>query len=65
MPEHGPRLVGGTVALDDVSFTTDIAMHSGGDTIAPYRCTALLDTGSSQTFIRRDLLDGILSVGAA
>ena len=65
LPEHGPCLVRGTVTLDDVSFTTEIAIHSGGDAIAPYRCTALLDTCSSQTFIRRDVLDRMLLVGAA
>ena len=65
LSEHGPCLVGGTVTLDDVSFTTKIAIHSGGDAIAPYRCVALLDTGSPQTFIRRDVLDRLLLVGAA
>ena len=65
LPEHGSCLIGGTVTLDAVSFTTDIAIHSGGDAIAPYRCTALLHTGSPQTYIRRDVLDRMLSVGAA
>ena len=46
--EHGPCLVGGTVTPDDVSCTTEIAIHSGGDAIAPYRCTALVDTGFPQ-----------------
>ena len=32
---------------------------------APYRCVAPLDTGSPQTFIRRDVLDRMLLVGAA
>ena len=45
LSEHGPCLVGGTVTLDDVSFTTKIAIHSGRDVIAPYRCVALLDNG--------------------
>ena len=31
LSEHGPCLVGGTVTLDDVSFTTTFAIHSGGD----------------------------------
>ena len=33
LSEHGPCLVGGTVTLliDDVSFTTKLAKHSGGD----------------------------------
>ena len=65
LSKHGPCLIGGTVTLDDVSFTTKIAIHCGGDAISPYRCVALLDTGSSQTFIRRDVLDHMLLVGAA
>ena len=65
LPEHGPCLVGGTVTLDDVSFTAKIAIHSGGDAMVPYSCVALLDTGSPQTFIRHDVLDRMLSVGAA
>ena len=65
LPEHGPCLVGGTVTLDDDSFTADIAIHSGGDAIAPYICTALLDSGFPETFIRRDVFDRMLSVGAA
>ena len=31
LSEHGPCLVGGTVTLDDVSFTTKFAVHGGGD----------------------------------
>ena len=53
------------MTLDDLSFTTEIAIHSRGDAIAPYGCTALLDTVSPQTFIRRDVLGRMLSVGAA
>ena len=64
LSEHGPCLVEGTVTLDDVSFTAKIAIHSGGDVIAPCRCVALLDTGSPKTFIRRDVLDRTLLVGA-
>ena len=59
-----PLLHRGTVTLDDVSFTTEIAIHSGGDAIAPSICAALLDTGSHQTFIRRDVLDRMLLVDA-
>ena len=65
LSKHGPCLVGGTVTLDDVSFTNKIAIHSRWGAIAPYRFVALLDTGSSQTFIRRDVLDRLLSVGPA
>ena len=35
LPEHGPCLVGGTVTLEDVSFTTKTAIHTGGDATAP------------------------------
>ena len=45
------------MTLDDASFTTEVAIHSGGDAIAPYRRAVLLNTGSPQTFIRRDALD--------
>ena len=65
LPEYGPCLVEGTMTLDDISFTTDIAIQSGGDAIAPYRCTAIIDTGFPQTFIRREVLDRMLSIGTA
>ena len=65
LSEYGPCIVGGAVTLDDVSFTTKIAIHSGGDAIAPHRCVALLDAGSPQTFIRRDVLDRMFLVDAS
>ena len=46
LSEHGPCFVGGTMTLDGISFTTKIAIHSGGNAIAPYRCVLLLDIGS-------------------
>ena len=52
--EHGPCIVGRTVTLDDDSFTTKFAIHSGGTS---HRCVAPLDTGFPQTFIRRNVLD--------
>ena len=65
LPEHGPCLVDGIITLDDASFTTKIAVHSGGNAVAPYGCLALLETVSPQTVIRRNVLDRMLSVGAA
>ena len=65
LPIHGPCLVDGIIPLDDASFTTTIAVHSGANAVPPYGCVALLDTGSPQTFIRRDVLDCMLSVGVA
>ena len=63
LSEQGFCFVGGTVTLDDVSFTTKSAIHRGVGAITPYRCVALLDTGSPQTFIRRDVLDRMILVG--
>ena len=31
LSEHGPCLAGGTVTLDDVSFTTKFAKNGGGN----------------------------------
>ena len=64
LPEHGPCLVGSTITLDDASFISKIAVYSGAGVLAPCGCVALLDTGSPQTFIRCDVLDRMLSVGA-
>ena len=36
LPEHGPCLVHGIITLDDASFTTKIAVHSGANALAPY-----------------------------
>lgn len=63
--EHGSRLVGGIITLDDASFTAIVGIHSGAGDIAPFGCIALLDTGSSQTFISRDVSDRMLSVDVA
>ena len=52
------------MALDDVSFTTNISIHSGGDSVAPYRYAAFLDTGYYQPLIRRDVLGRMALVGA-
>ena len=65
LPEHGPCLVDGINTLDDASFTTKIAVHSGANAVAPCGWVALLDTGSPQNLIRRDVLDRMLSVGRA
>ena len=64
LSKHGPRLVGGTITLDYAYFSTKIADHSGANALAPFGCVALFDIGSPQTFIRRDVLDRMLSVGA-
>ena len=50
LPEHGPCLVDGIITLDDASFTTKIAVHSGANAVTPHGCVALLDTGSHKRF---------------
>ena len=65
LSEHDPCLGGGTLTLNDVSFTTKIAINSGGDAIAPYRWVVLLGTGSPQTLIRLDVLDRMRLAGTA
>ena len=53
------------MTLDDVSFTAKTATYSGGNAIGLHRCAAFFDTDSPQNFIRRDVLDRMLSVGTA
>ena len=65
LSEHGPCLVRGVITLDNATFTTKMAAHSGANTLTLFGCVALLDTGSPHTFIRHDVLGSMLSVGAA
>ena len=65
LAEHDLCLFGGIMMPDDASFTTKITVHSGATALARFCCVALLDTGSPQTFIRRDMLDSIFLVGGA
>ena len=65
LAEHGPGLVGGTITLVDASFTTKTTVHSGTTAFKAFGCVELLNTGSLQTFIRRDVLEKMLSGGAA
>ena len=52
LPEHGPDLISGTVTMDDVTFTTFLPLTRGTSAISWFHCRALLDTASSQSFIR-------------
>ena len=65
LPEHGPGLVGGAITLNDASFTTEIAFHSGTTASTAFCCVTLFDTGSSQTFVHQGVLEQMLSAGAA
>ena len=63
LPDHGPCFVGGIFTLYDTSITTKIAVPSEVNAVAPYGFVAFVDTGCPQTFIRRDVLDRMLSLG--
>ena len=62
LSEHSPCLTGGIVTLEDEYFTTKIAVHRGDNSLVPLGCVAVLDFGSTQTFIRRYVLDILLAV---
>ena len=65
IPEQGPGLVSGTVTIDDDTFTTLPSQTSGASAISPFRCHALLDTGSPQSFILQGAFDQMVATGAA
>ena len=44
--EHGPDLICGIVTIDDDTLTTLPSLTSGASSTSPFRCRALLDTGS-------------------
>ena len=65
IPEQGPDLISGVVTIDDVTFTTLPSLTSGASTTSPFRCRALLDTGSPQSFIHQGAFDQMVATGAA
>ena len=65
LSNHGPCLVGDIIILYGAIFTKTIAAHNGATALAPHGCVSLLGTGYPQTFITRDELDRMSSVGAA
>ena len=65
MPEQGPDLIGGVVTMDDVTFTTLPSLTSGAFATSQFRCRALLDTGSPQSFIHQGAFEQMVATGAA
>ena len=65
IPEQGPDLISGVVTMDYAPFTTLLSLHSGVSTTSRFNCRALLDTGSSQSFIHQGAFDQMVSTGAA
>ena len=50
--------------MDDVPFTTLLALHSGVSTTSRFNCRVLLDKGSPQPFIRQGAFDQMAVIGA-
>ena len=51
LPELGPDLISGAVAMDNATFTTFQGLARETSVMSQFNCRALLDTGSSQPFI--------------
>ena len=52
LPEQGPDLVSGAVAMNEATITSFLSLARGTSAMSRFNCRALLDTGSSQSFIR-------------
>ena len=65
MSEQGPDLISGVVIMDDATFTTLPSLTSGASATSQFRCRALLDTGSSQSFIHPGAFEQMVATSAA
>ena len=65
MSEQGPDLISGVVTMDDVTFTTLPSLTSGASATSHFRCRALFDTGSPQSFIHQGSFEQMVTTGAA
>ena len=63
--EHCPDLISGVVTMDDVTFTTLPSLTSGASATSQFRCRALLDTASPQSFIHQGAFEQMVATGAA
>ena len=66
MSEQGPDLISaGVVTMDGVTFTTLPSLTSGASATSQFRCRALLDTGSPQSFVHQGAFEQMVATGAA
>ena len=63
--EQDPDMINGVVTIDAVTFTTLPSLTSGASATSSFRCRALLDTGSPQSFIHQGSFDQMVATGAA
>ena len=62
--QKGPNFISRVVTIDDVTFTTLPSLTSGASATSPFRCRALLDTGSPQSFIHQGAFEQMVATGA-
>lgn len=65
LPEHGVDLVGGFITVDDTSFATHIALHSGVFATSLYACVSLFDSVSPQSFLLRSAYENMKAARVA
>ena len=65
MSEQGPGLISGVVIMDDATLTTLLSLTSGASATSRFRCRALLDTGSPQSFMYQGAFEQMVATGAA
>ena len=65
MSEQGLDLISGVVTMDDITVTTGPSLTSSATATSLFRCRALLDTGSPQSFIHRSAFEQMVATAAA
>ena len=62
--EQGPDFTSGVVTIDEARFTALLSLTSGTSATSRFRCCAILNTGSLQSFIRQGAFD-LIAIGPA
>ena len=65
MPEQGPDLTSGVIAMDGVTLKALALLSSGAFATSRFRCRALLDLGSPQSLIYQGAFGQMVTIGAA
>eukprot|EP00752_Nemacystus_decipiens_P015617 g13940.t1 len=65
LAEFGPDLVGGTISIEDDSYTTKARIFSGATATSAMEVRTLLDSGSPCSFITASALKRLIASGSA
>ncbi len=65
LTEFGPDLTGGTISIEDDSYTTKARIFSGATATSAMEVRALLDSGSPCSFITASALQRLIASGSA